>query len=173
MITDQIRYFSFSIILWWCWCAGSQSWTENWKRELENKITPVSRHRRASKVMMRIDFKKIYSAKQFFVFNSTSFRDIRVVHSRSRPPKPPKPPKKHAEEARSQKFDQLDRLNAPLRPGPPYDDQVGQGSICKCQKYWFCNLVFVSFSIIPPCDNHRKTKNNFFVQFPKSFFSVL
>ena len=120
---------------------------------------------------MRIDFKKIYSAKQFFVFNSTSFRDIRVVHSRSRPPKPPKPPKKHAEEARSQKFDQLDRLNAPLRPGPPYDDQVGgQGSICKCQKYWFCNLVFVSFSIIPPCDNHRKTKNNFFVQFPKSFF---
>ena len=92
---------------------------------------------------MRIDFKKNYSAKQFFVFNSMSFRDIRVVHSRSRPPKPPKPPKKHAEEARSQKFDQLDRLNAPLRPGPPYDDQVGgQGSICKCQKYWFC--------IIPP-----------------------
>ena len=118
-------------------------------------------------------FQKKLFRKTIFVFNSMSFRDIRVVHSRSRPPKPPKPPKKHAEEARSQKFDQLDRLNAPLRPGPPYDDQVGQGSICKCQKYWFCNLVFVSFSIIPPCDNHRKTKNNFFVQFPKSFFSVL
>ena len=51
-----------------------------------------------------------------------------MVQSRSRPPKPPKPPKrgKQLEDGRSQKkmFDQLDRLNAPLRPGPPYDDQV-------------------------------------------------
>ena len=65
---------------------------------------------------------------------STDFRDIRVVQSRARPPKPPKPPKraKQLEEARSQKknFDQLDRLNAPLRPGPPYDDQVIQLLFC-------------------------------------------
>ena len=72
---------------------------------------------------------------------SNIFRDIRVVQSRSRPPKPPKPPKrsKQTEGARRERtnLDELDRLNAPLRPGPPYDDQVSFSS------YSFLTYLFI------------------------------
>ena len=88
-----------------------------------------------------------------------SFRDIRVVQSRSRPPKPPKPPKrsKEQEKARSQKkmFDQLDRLNAPLRPGPPYDDQV----IYNKWQIFNCSFCFLS-RLFLICNHHTiKSKN--------------
>ena len=70
-----------------------------------------------------------------------------MVQSRSRPPKPPKPPKraKQVEEVRSQKknFDQLDRLNAPLRPGPPYDDQVIQFLLLLHVSQMFVLLLFL------------------------------
>ena len=57
-------------------------------------------------------------------------------------------------------FDQLDRLNAPLRPGPPYDDQVIWLSlhflIYEHKKYCFLEVLFLSQLII---SNHHTTKS--------------